>query len=171
MDRLSGEQKKWPAQSRAARTRIGLAHSLHPWTSRVGVSLAGVPPGGRCREVIDCCWWKLRCGRPGETDAAVAKDAWAHISQSISEQRLPFSQPLAPCLLSNSLLYSFELDTCISALAHMQIMGWPSSYCDDDSVLTEGELRDLSGNCFSVPLAAIVSSAMVMNRHASWWRQ
>ena len=151
---------------------MGLAEANHPWTARPGVTLQGVPPGGRCREVIDVSFWKLRVDNfsQGVPDKELVVDAWCHISQSVADTRVLISKPLAPCLLSNSVLYSYMHDTTVSGLAYMQTIGWPQSYCSDELILSEFQLRDLSGSAFSLPLASIVSAAMIMNRHASWWQ-
>ena len=99
------------------------------------------------------------------SEAELIKDSWIHVSQSVG--RLPVTQPQAPCLLSNSLVYSLERDCTLSGMAHMKMIGWPEEFLP--GCCSDAEYRDMAGNAFSCPIATIVSVAMIMQRHAPWW--
>ena len=93
-------------------------------------------------------------------------DAWAHISMSVD--RVPVSRGLYPCMLSNSVVYSFQKDLIISGQGHMKLMGWPEAMLPDEPC-SDSEYRDLAGNGFSAPIATIIGVACIMNVHAPWW--
>ena len=71
-----------------------------------------------------------------------------------------------PCLVANSVMYSYEANVVLSGIAHMRVIGWEE---DDCSKLTDGEGRDLAGNAFSILNAALVSACCVANPYAPWW--
>ena len=96
-------------------------------------------------------------------------DVWVHISQSI--ERLPYQVGSLPCLVTGSQFYSMQFDCTISGRAHMQVMGWPECYLDDADGLSDNEYRNMAGNAFSVPFAALLSACMIMNRYSPWWRE
>ena len=52
-------------------------------------------------------------------------------------------------------MYSYEANVVFGGIAHMRVIGWEE---DDYSKLTDGEGRDLAGNAFSIPNAALVSA-------------
>ena len=85
------EMRKWPLQSIDTRRKIGLAIGAKPWTSQK--SLVGVPGGARVRDVIDCCFWKLRAAakNKGKRTDDIVRDHWVNISQSVD--RLPVAGP------------------------------------------------------------------------------
>ena len=162
----NGACRKWPQHARAVREAIGLAQGSQPWTRRK--ALAGCPPSQRVRELIDICFWKLRTQRPGVPEKVLVQDVWLHITQSI--ERIPMAIGNAPCLLSNSSLYSMSADCCLSGHGHMKVIGWPDQMLQMEDEITDGEWRDMAGNAFSTALACLMSTACIMNAHGPWWR-
>ena len=149
------------------RESIGLAQAAKPWTSRK--KLLGVPAGARVRQLLDIVYWKRRISAPGISEEEFIQDCWVHISKSM--ERLPYQVGSLPCLVAGSQFYSMQFDTTISGRAHMQVIGWPECYLDDADGLSDHEYRDLAGNAFSVPLAALLSACMIMNRYGPWWSE
>ena len=161
-----GHNLLWLAKDRTTRDRVGLARGASPWSERK--ALRGVPPSQRVKNLLDIAFWKHRTQFPGVGEAELVRNTWVHISQELD--RIPISKPLAPCLLSNSVLYSMEADATISGRAHLQLMGWPVSFIERSGI-SDSECRDLAGNSFSCPISCLISCCMIMNRFGPWWSE
>ena len=160
--RATKEFKKWKVHSKDMRAKVKLAETLNPWSAKTQVVGAAALP--RARDNLDVCYWKLRSCMPGMSADMVERDSWCHVSQSV--ERLPCKMGMMPCLVANSLMYSYQENVVLSGIAHMRVIGWEE---DDCAQLTDAEGRDLAGNAFSIPNATLVSACCVANPYAPWW--
>lgn len=138
-----------------------------PWTGRPEVRLHGTPRTPRVKDLIDCAFVVIRDSAPHSTPTTEAIDGWlVDVSQAI--QRKPWSKRLT--LTQNSQLYSFTHDACLSGCGNLQLMGWPRSVAPP-SRFTEGDLRALAGEGYSLPWAAMIHYVMWANPFGPWWRE
>ena len=155
----------WRRKAAETRDKLGLPLSARPWTGLPGVQLRGIRTD-RCREVIDLCWALARKQRPHASLRELRElDLWAAVNNEVD--RLPLSRG-APTITSGSQLYSYKMDTVISAQAQLQLMGWPRHVGPAES-FSEGEVQDLVGNSFSVPVIAHVCYAIYLCPLSPWW--
>ena len=148
------------------RNKIGLAQNGRPWCGRPEVTLASLRRLTRCQDVLDTSVRQLRKDYPTLSHSDLIKDAWCQVTCSVG--RLPKSNGNIKRLQRNSVMYSYEKDLVLSGLSHLQMIGW-HPHSAPDSVATDAELRDLSGSSFSIPISALVMSALISNPWGPWW--
>ena len=102
---------------------------------------------------------------PGSTTADITRDFFVDLSQAV--QRRPWQQGTGNAR-TNSQFYAFECDTTLSGCSNLQLMGWPRDYCPSFQ-FSEGELRNLAGESYSVPWITALHFAMYMNPWGPWW--
>jgi hypothetical protein len=114
------------------------------------------------RDMLDTVWLdEVKSSPPNQNAAEISKGLWIDLSQSLN--RKPISR-LGFHLNRRSVMYSFEHDRCLSALANLRTMGHSSVVHG-----TMGALRDLSGEGCSLPLVCLLNSIMYANPWGSWW--
>ena len=160
----SDDFRKWNVHTQDIRQKIGLGVRGCPWSGANSLPVPASLP--RCTDNVDVCFWKLRCDHPGIPLKVLTNDSWCHMTQSV--QRLPCIRGKLPCLLANSIFYSFEKNICLSGASHLEIMGWDQDDCPPLDVISDHEARDLAGNAFSLPCSALVSAAYIANPFAPW---
>jgi hypothetical protein len=71
-------------------------------------------------------------------------------------------------MTTGSVMYSYEHDKTLSGKAHLQLLGHPKDRMSRQ-IFSESKLRDLAGEGFSVPCAALVTFLCFANPHGEWW--
>ena len=155
-----------------AHTSLKLPLQLKPWEEykrsiHQKLRYRGMACTDRQRDVLNCCWWKLRRQHRQLKQQVLVKDSFADVSQSVS--RLPVQRGNLPVFTTSSHLYSFEKDMTLPASGHLVSIGWPSRY-HPMSEFDDLACRNLSGDSCSVPITSVVYSAFVYNPYAPWWR-
>ena len=163
---------KWPSTPIDTRNKLGLSHSLHPWTIARGnkrgrVRFRGLGASARMIECANICFWSLRLkSKSTESLGDIARGAYANLSQCVS--RLAVARRTVPCFGQNALVYSYEHDAVLSGACQLQSIGWPGTYMPSQE-FTDHELRTLSGDFFSVPICCAVQTCLIFNPFAEWW--
>ena len=157
----------WHARSSEAQTKLGLVEGAHVgrWTETH--VCRGLPTTARYRDYIDL-FWAHACNTREGSRRDVVKDLFCNPTQCTTRiaQRAPPPHP--PTLARNSIIYSYENDTVLSAAAQMRFHGWPFGWTPLE--FSESGLRSLSGDCYSVPWATAMQLALWLNPHAVWWQ-
>ena len=94
------------------------------------------------------------------------KGLYANVGMSVA--RMPFTRSV-PTPTTSVVAYSYELDRVISARGMMRLLGWPDNLLEQSGA--ETEFRFLSGNGFSVPIAAMLTSILYSNPSAPWRKE
>ena len=144
----------------------GLPSDYCPWTTNPGVQLCGVRDDPRAREILDIGFAVACRAKPGFPFNEVAKGLWANPSQDIDRKPWSSSGPMG--LATSIFLYSYEHDIGLSGFANLRIIGHPTG-TSPMGVLAEDKLRNLAGECFSVPVIAMVIGSFAFNPSAPWW--
>lgn len=156
----------WHTRSAEVRHKLGLPQQSAPWSSRQGVALRGLPDSARQRDVLDVGFAHMCKKTPEHTGKDIVKGLWGNPSQGVD--RVPVTYK--PATFSSGLeQYSYERDVVLSTAVHLRCVGW-GKYATSQEVYSEAELRTLSADCFSVPLAAAVTTSFFLNPHAPWWK-
>ena len=151
------------------RDSLGLPAESRPWTQLPGVKLRGMDMTERARDVVDCAFAAARRRRPmGTPLATIIKDLWVNPSQSV--KRRPWSMNGPPTVVTSSAVYSFHSDCTLSGDAHLRALGFPSG-TSNVGEFSEAQLRDLAGECYSVPSITSLTYAVYLNPRASWWQK
>ena len=155
---------RWRQHSVATRAALGLPPKSTPWSS--GAQLRGLR-GDRDRRVdlLDIAFSERRNAAPYATEAELRSSFWANISQGV--QRRPWGD-LPPVLCRQSMVYSFEADAVLSGWGHLLLLGWPRSTAPRAQA-TDGDLRDLAGESYSVPIMAMLTYAVYCCPEMPWW--
>jgi hypothetical protein len=158
---------QWTSHSAQVRAKLGISRDYDGWTrpgSLPGVVCRGVPRQPRMFDILNCAWAaRLKSLGPGCGTDEARRNFFANPSQSVN--RTPWSEG-AKTLCSSSFVYSFELDSLLSGMDMMRLQGWSSAKLHRFS---DGTLRDLAGEGFSLPCAGAVLYAFFLNPHAPWW--
>ena len=67
-----------------------------------------------------------------------------------------------PTLTKGTEMYSYQKDVLLSGESHVRLAGWPQRWCPRE-IFSDGDLRSLAGDSFSVPVAAVIQCAFYMN--------
>ena len=134
-----------------------------PWSSK-GKAFKGVNLTERVLDVINVCWFAAKKANPSMPDDELASVLWCNASQSV--HRLPFSYQ-APVGTSSALFYHYGKDCVLTGFSHMRINGW-SAHDLNFFAFSDAELKKLSGQAFSVPLATMLTILSYLNPWAPW---
>ena len=159
---------KWQVHSARVRSALNLRGKSSPWTARGDVTLHGLGrPSARVLDVLDVAWSCRRNSMPGTaTSEDLKRGFWANVSQAV--QRRPWGPPPVAC--KSTIMYSFAEDRLLSGHGQLRAMGCPNG-CAPREAFSEGQMRCLSGEQFSVPIICMLSFAFYCNPYADWWRQ
>ena len=158
---------RWRSRSVDARRARKLPSDSKLWTSRPEVKLRGLPDSQRQRDYLDVLFGSAVVQNPGVDAASLAKNLWGDPSQNVD--RIPKKHKKGVGTLTTSTaLYSFECDAVLSGAAGIQLMGWHRGAAPMEQV-SESTARNLAGDSFSVPLAALMQCALFWNPHTPWW--
>ena len=142
-----------------------LAPGARPWTSRS--SLRGLPQLDRVLDVVDTSFWAAHQARPGVPIAALTRDLWVNVIHSV--HMLPFSAGRPGTWTRNGVWYNYGRNTTLSGQGQMQLLGWrPEDVASKH--LSDRELRDLSGDAFSMPVSTIFSTCCFLNPWSVIWK-
>ena len=156
---------KWRSHSASIRDAHSFPGDAAPWTSKTS-SRNGLGSLPRQCDVLDIAFMMRPAALPaGSSRADIARGLWANPSQSVV--RSPWTTNLGTGVTTSE-FYSFEHDVMLSGHAHMRVMGFPSDTCPH-GMFSETQLSRIGGNCYSVPIVALISSALYLNPHATWW--
>ena len=161
-----GEHVKWPLDSIDTRRKLKMALQFNLW-SQQKPRLHGVPSSERMRDVLNVSYWKLRFARQDASNEELIKDVFCNIQQSVS--RLPLTRDHLPCFGTNTIIYSFQHDQVFTGSSHLRFIGWPLQMMPS-GIFSDNEQRNLAGESFSVPLCALLQTAIFLNPMAVWWR-
>jgi len=155
----------WRAHSSQVRTTYGLSKKTAPWSARASTRLRGVPELPRVRDLVDVLFGirQKKLG-PLATTREVTHELFADLSVSVA--RVPMKIGSPHTFRKNSFCYSYEHDCVLSGSAQLQCMGWPRS---EIASLPDSELRALSGEVYSLPIASMFHFALFCNPYAPWW--
>ena len=156
---------EWEVQSSKIRDQYDIPRSATPWTSS-GAKMHGVPQSARILDVLDCAWAIHRKHCPPEaTTAEIANTLWVDLATAVG--RKPWSEGYPGVFRQNSMVYSFHADAVLSGAARMQLMGWPAS--SFPRRIEDSLLRQMCGECFSLPLCAFLHLCLYCNPYGEWW--
>ena len=125
------------------------------------MKLRGLPDSQRQRDYLDVLFGSAVVQNPGVDAASLAKNLWGDPSQNVD--RIPKKHKKGVGTLTTSTaLYSFECDAVLSGAAGIQLMGWHRGAAPMEQV-SESTARNLAGDSFSVPLAALMQCALFWN--------
>jgi hypothetical protein len=166
--------KKWETHTAAMRAKLKASADFNPWSARHDIS--GLP--SRVQQVINVGFIaqdnealrkaaRKRCPVVYKPDT-IKNGLYCDLSQAV--QRRPWGS--MGTLLTGSTIYSYQHDVVIPGLAHPLMHGFPTSV--DFSVFGEHRLqvsaaRRLTGESFSLPVAAQVIAAALYTPTAPWW--
>ena len=166
--RNKAKYAQWRVHSAGMRAKLGISAKWCQWTgpSRpAGVECRGIPQVERMLDVLDCAWAARIKAHPHRSISELRKDFFAAPSQSVA--RRPWSTGIST-LVSNSILYSFELDSLISGHDLHLLHGFP--HRDSHQHFSSAQMTQLIGESFFLPNCATVAYAFYLNPHAPWWR-
>ena len=152
--------KTWQKTRVATRRQLGMSLAMQPWTPRA--SLRGLPRRERALEQLDTCFWKMF--KKHEDEQQWLSRTFVHVFQNTA--RTPVTEHM-PCFLTKSDIYSFGKDQVVSGMGHLQAMGWPVDRVPS-TIASDAQCRDLAGQSFSVPTAALLQAIMIANPWAPW---
>ena len=156
---------KWKQASVHVRCALQMGGSSSPWTSRQKL-LRGLPDTPRVRDLLDVCWHAAKRAQPHLSDDDLAATLYCNTSQSVS--RLPCSFEL-PTQAGSAAVYHYASDAVLTGFSRMRLHGWSPRSLDYHS-FTQSDLKKLSGQAFSVPLATLLTLVTYLNADAPWWR-
>ena len=155
---------KWRARSVDCRSKLGMSATARPWTGLATTRLAG--RRARYLDAIDVCFMEASTKKKSNCVKTVAEGLWCNPSQNVGHSCKPcYNGPGTFC--RSGIWYSFEQDATLSGAGQLALLGWPASYCPMN--FSEAEARSLSGDGFSVPVAAAVATSCWLNPWAPWW--
>jgi hypothetical protein len=155
----------WRAQSLLVRDKLDIPSGLRPWSDE-HPRLKGIPLSSfRQRDLLDVALAAEMKKHPLTPKKDIIDTLWAVPSHSV--QRRPWGPHLG-CLLTTSELYNFRHDCVISGESHLRLMGFPSNLAPTYA-FSEGNLRHLAGEAFSMPCCASVLLAVYLCPFAPWW--
>jgi hypothetical protein len=155
----------WCTHSTAMRTKIGLPKDSKPWTERA--RLSRVPSNERVRDVIDVAFYSKVASSPvGTPSSVVTRKLLCDVSQAV--QRSPWTSTGGMTLRTNTVLYSFEHDVCLSAASNLRTLGWSYDHCLP--AFKGSDLRTLAGEAYSLPLCSLTHAGVFCNPYALWWQ-
>ena len=167
------EFMKCSQRSVSARKKLSMGGKAKPWTGRSGTKAVGISPGtwgDRYRDVIDICWEKAKVhasSLPGKlTVPALADKVVVDISQSCD--RFPVTIGKLKTFTTRTLLFSLRDDSVWWAGHHLRLMGWGRQFVDGR--FSDGELRSLAGDSFSVPIVTLIGMGCYLCPFADWWQ-
>ena len=162
----------WRVQSNTIRDKLGLASAAAPWTRMNGVHLRGVPRSERVTDLIDIAFALWRAENPSTPIPEIIKNRFLSVCQRVESlpRRNRASGVAFPSLPSNTCpIYSYERDTVLSGKAHMALSGWHADSAPAEH-FSDGDLRNLAGECFSVQAWAQVFYVFYLLPKAPWWK-
>ena len=161
--------REWRKQSAAIRQKLDISSTYRGWTSQAGIRLLGVPKVERCKDVLDVSWsTRMRQLGLATPRKEAAKSWWTDPGQGVG-RRCWGETPGTLC--RNSIKYSHEFDFSLSGYDHLRLQGIPKEepgmayarFSDD-------ELKDLAGEAYFLPCAAMVMFSYYLNPHSPWWK-
>ncbi len=161
----NSEFARWQTHSAKMRGSLRLPADSRPWTGRVAFTAGGSYLTPRQLDVLDCAWASRRTEFPNKNTKQLAQGFWANVSQAV--QRRPWGD-MPATLCRGTVLYSFEHDVVLTGFAHLRLLGWPVSTPSRDQ-FTSSEVRDMAGEGFSVPIAALILHSAFCLPGAPWW--
>ena len=143
-------------------------YGFKPWTSRPQLRMFGIPRKARVLEYLDLTYWKARSHKSsgGLSEAELLGNAFVDISQN--PERTYCRSDCVPVDTNLSAIYSYNRDCVLSGGSMLQTMKWipefyPLVHC------SEPEARSLAGDCFSVPMVALIQACIIQNPYGPWW--
>ncbi len=159
-----GDFAKWRSESSRLRSALNMPRDAKPWTGRAGVELRGVPNKEHLHDLLDIAFEDRRSKfETGTPTSDVVRGFMADLSQAVGRKAWSDGPGTAR---KNSIWYSFEYDCVLSGSCNMRLLGWGERFCESFS---ESELRNLAGEGYSLPIAAVLTLLFYCNPHAIWW--
>ena len=119
-------------------------------------------------DVVNVCF-AVRLKKYGCLSWTEARRGWlARIDQCI--QRGPWGG--CDCLLTGSMVYSYELDCVMTPEHHVAINGMPSGLNFEFKSMpgSDSGVRQLAGEALSCPCISIILMGLYCNDLAPWWQ-
>jgi hypothetical protein len=126
--------------------------------------MKGVPASPRYRDCIDVAWGARIASFPVGTPMSVLTAGyWVNPSQGV--QRKPWGAQ--GVLTTGGLWYSFAHDLALDSRDALRIAGMPSLI--ETAGLSEPQLKELSGEHFSMPIVSLCIAAVYYWPWGQWW--
>jgi hypothetical protein len=114
--------------------------------------------------VLDIIFLIEQARRPQSSTKDLVRSLWANPSQCVT--RLPGGhRPSTPT--TSALVYSYAADAAISGDGMLRGMGWGRGFASQ-TMFSEHQLRNLSGERFSVPIISQLCFVLYINPFAPW---
>jgi hypothetical protein len=137
------------------------------WSSKSDIHLTGMRMcKAREVDVLDVAWMAMKKKFPETIDRHLVRGLYADVSQCVS--RTPWHYDLR-CFVTTSIVYSFEFDRVLVPSEHLRLQGYPPV---NISGLTPNQVRDLAGECFSLPACTLMSTCVLLaSRDVTLWER
>jgi hypothetical protein len=167
--RAAGQKKfaEWHKDAVIFFDKYNVPTDYNGWTARREFKGHGLPNHDNVLSLINAGWVKRLSQLPEGTSWKVAKQDWyCNLSQSIARE--PFGTFRSLC--QSTLLYSYEIDTVLSAVDNVCSHGIPHEAAMSGALrCSDSELSSLAGEAFSCPCVTLVSYLYWLNPWAPWW--
>ena len=159
----------WKKHTSKALDELQLPVSFEGWTGRA--QYRG-PKAPRVKAVLKIGWARRMVQHRKKGDQAdatleiLARGYFADVSQSV--ERNPFTDGHLKTLTQRSSTYSYEGDCVFSAEDHLKTLGFSDAHTRSTG-MSQGELKSLSGEAFSMPCVSLCFFMFYMNPYSPWW--
>jgi hypothetical protein len=138
-----------------------------PWSGHPGQEQTpGIARGSRELEVLECAWFTRLKANPDMSHEDAKKHFFVDVSQCVS--RSPWGRP--PSLCRRTCTFSFEGSFCLTGADELMALGFGERISYNHG-MTDFAIKDLAGEAFAAPCAAMVLQALFLNKSAPWWSQ
>ena len=164
----SQQVAQWRVQSASLRETLGVSAEYSPWSQTA--RLLGIPRGERARDLLDIAYIdRMSKVRPGTSTQEALRGFWADSSQAVA--RRPWGLSCA-CMTTESVHYSFSHDFALSGYDQLRLQGYHigSAPRSGSWALSNAQLKNLAGEAFCAPVAAMVCYAYWLNPQGVWWQ-
>jgi hypothetical protein len=159
--------REWVKKSQAIRGRLGMEAADRPWTSKA--SMTGISRSARVMDLLDICYVANTQGKSIMKASELLEVLLCDISQDVARNPWTTSGVMST-FTTTCELYSFKLDRLLVESEKFAVLGFPRSVALGFDGATTGALRDLAGDCMSVPSVTTVAYALVLAlRYGALW--
>jgi hypothetical protein len=151
--------REWVKKSKTIREKLGMEARDRPWTSKA--SMSGVSRSDRVMDLLDICYVTNTQGKGIMKGSEVLEVLLCDISQDVG--RTPWTTSgVMSTFTTTCELYSFQLDRLLVESEKFAVLGFPRSVALGFDGATTSALRDIAGDCMSVPSVTTVAYALVL---------
>ena len=151
------EAVSWRDQTESFQRKVKMPKNSFPWQERAGDDLKLLVPTARARALLDCAFWDVTHSAHQEGLAQLVTKLVADTSQSVA--RKPWSLKF-PTLTTSSDLYIFARQSPMLMSERFHLLGYGRPRLGE---LSEGALKDLSGEAMFLPSVTACMQAMMLH--------